>query len=696
HTTRYTHDAAGRRTSITDPLGHATRYTHDAAGRLTSVTDPLGHTTEYRYDPAGRLHARHDPTGERHRYGYDRSGRIAEHSVMIGYGAAGIRWSVERDALGRPTRLTRSDTGTVELTWDADDRLVAQQDAAGRVGWAYDADGHRTRLTHPDGTEVDHRYDAAGHLVALHHPLLGEIRLRRDPDGRLLEIADGVASTRLTRTDGRLTAHTGGPRGGEVTTWLAHDHHGRIIVSVDSGGRQQAFGYDAAGQLVSAGDRSFAYDSAGRLRSESGPDGRRTHTYDAAGRLVETRTADGACEYGYDEAGRRVSEVTPRHRRSYTYDPITGQPAATTTGTSRTTGCTYNALGQLSAVDDTALTWDTAHPVPPPLTIGASTVISPAGPWALADRDGPPRHLHPDPQGTPTVGIGPLDPWGAGGSGTAGPHLGYRGELTVDDDLVWLRHRTYHPATRSFLQTDPWPPVAGTAVAANPYHYAGNDPVNAQDPFGLRPVTDNVITRGLDTAGDWLGNHWEYLAGGALVVAGIALTATGVGGAPGIALMMAGGAMISGGSSMVLQKALSGGVDHRRVATDAAIGAVPLGAASRFAGTAVREALHGRQFTRMLEQARGKIPAEWGSGVPNKKGVGLRWTDPANPGNGVRIDRGTVGSSSPSQRPHHVVARSDGQILSPNGTAISGPLKQNPQAHIPLEEWLTWQRWNAP
>ena len=32
--------------------------------------------------------------------------------------------------------------------------------------------------------------------------------------------------------------------------------------------------------------------------------------------------------------------------------------------------------------------------------------------------------------------------------------------------------------------------MPGTAYAANPYHYAGNDPVNALDPLGLRPLTD--------------------------------------------------------------------------------------------------------------------------------------------------------------------------------------------------------------
>jgi RHS repeat-associated protein len=71
----------------------------------------------------------------------------------------------------------------------------------------------------------------------------------------------------------------------------------------------------------------------------------------------------------------------------------------------------------------------------------------------------------------------------------AAPAIGYRGELTVDG-LIWLRNRAYDPASRAFLAPDPLPPVPGTAYAANPYHYAGNDPINAVDPLGLRPLTD--------------------------------------------------------------------------------------------------------------------------------------------------------------------------------------------------------------
>jgi RHS repeat-associated protein len=358
-----------------------------------------------------------------------------------------------------------------------------------------------------------------------------------------------------------------------VTTWLARDRHGRVVAAADSRGRRESYRYDAAGRLTSAGERSFAYDAAGRLCADDG----REFRYDAAGRLI----ADGPSEYGYDEVGRRVREVTAGRRRDLGYDPITGQPASVGGHDLR-----YNALGQLAAVDDTALAWDTTHPLQPPLTLGTEAVVAAHAPWATVGPAGI-RHLHPDRQGTPSAAA-VLDAWGADGPGTPEPRLGYRGELVIDD-LVWLRRRTYHPATRAFLQTDPWPPVPGTAVAANPYHYAGNDPVNQLDPFGLRPVTDDAFTRGLRGAGDWLGDNWEYLAGGALVVGGIALSATGIGGIPGVALMTAGGALMGAGGSMLIQKGTTGRVDLRRAAIDTAVGAVPLGGTARLIGAGVRE-----------------------------------------------------------------------------------------------------------
>jgi hypothetical protein len=96
------------------------------------------------------------------------------------------------------------------------------------------------------------------------------------------------------------------------------------------------------------------------------------------------------------------------------------------------------------------------------------------------------------------------------------------------------------------------------------------------------------------------------------------------------------------------------------------------------------------------QEARDKVPSAWGEGQPNAKGVGQRWTDPNNPGIGIRIDQGNPNSSYPSQQVDHVVVRSGGRVLGPDGSPIEGPLSANPQAHLPLVDWLGWSSWNAP
>jgi RHS repeat-associated protein len=73
-----------------------------------------------------------------------------------------------------------------------------------------------------------------------------------------------------------------------------------------------------------------------------------------------------------------------------------------------------------------------------------------------------------------------------------GLQLGYRGEVQFEGD-IWLRNRIYEPRTREFLTPDPLPPVAGTSCAANPYHYAANNPIGLLDPLGLRPLTDREL-----------------------------------------------------------------------------------------------------------------------------------------------------------------------------------------------------------
>ena len=96
-------------------------------------------------------------------------------------------------------------------------------------------------------------------------------------------------------------------------------------------------------------------------------------------------------------------------------------------------------------------------------------------------------------------------------------------------------------------------------------------------------------------------------------------------------------------------------------------------------------------------QITSKFPKLWGGGIPNKKGVGLKWHDPINKGDGVRIDQGNPHTSQSYQRVDHVVVRSNGKIIGRDGNPIKGSIADDPeQAHIPLSEYKKWKTWNSP
>jgi RHS repeat-associated protein len=283
-----------------------------------------------------------------------------------------------------------------------------------------------------------------------------------------------------------------------------------------------------------------------------------------------------ATTYEYDGAGLRVREAQGDDASAvYRWD-AQGRLTAIERG-DHTTRVAVDALGELAAVDDTALMWDTADPLSPLTWIGDRAVIGLGAPWATAT-GGEAAWLAPDWQGT--VG-GPRDPWGVPAAATpsAGPRLGYRGELEFDA-VTWLRNRVYEAGSRAFLQPDPLPHVPGTPCAANPYHYAANNPVGLVDPLGLRPVTDQQLRDIRDSMGrdifekaaDWTVDNWEYIAAGAMVVGGIALMCTGVGGPAGLALMAGGSGLVSAGASVGIQKLTTGEVNWGEVAVQGAIG----------------------------------------------------------------------------------------------------------------------------
>ncbi len=490
-TTRYDYDERGLVTQVTDPLGGRTSRGYDDAGRLIEQIDQLGRSVTAAYDAAGRLLERSDAAGRRIARQYDVAGRLRA------FGPVGAEpTTIAYDTLERTVRIDEPGAPPSALRWDAAGRLVERSRGELALRWSYDADGERAAVAYPDGTETAYLRDEGGYVTAVRHPGLGSIALERDAAGRLVGAQADDMRARWSYDAGALVRYELHAAGTDRTAQLTRDPIGRVVRALVDG-QEHDYGYDAAGQLVSAagpaGARAFEYDANGRLVRETTPAGAIAYEYDAAGELLTRAGADGTVtSFDYDAAGCRVRESDGELERRYDWDAFGRLAQIDATGPAgepqRTTRLTVDALGELAELDGMPLLWDSAQPLSPLAWHAGAAVIGEGAPWAMAGA-GATQWLAPDWQGTPAGP--PRDPWGApiGADASPGAHLGYRGELEFEGE-TWLRARAYQPSSRAFLAPDPLPPVPGTPAAANPHHYAANDPIGRADPLGLRPVTE--------------------------------------------------------------------------------------------------------------------------------------------------------------------------------------------------------------
>lgn len=602
--TRFDYDLVGHCVAVVDPLGGRTERAYDAMGRLVAETDPLGRTTRWSYDAAGRQLERIDAIGSVLSWTYDDTGRLVDT-----FADGSLISTVERDFAGRTMTLREGET-VHELAWDAAGRMIRRMRGGVGLSWTYDGDGRRTSLTGVHGEQTRYSYDAAGRVSALEVPELGRVVIERDAIGRIVSMAATGLYASWTWDGGALVRLEVSRQGRTQVTEIERDDAGRVVAeSVD--GVRTAYVYDPAGQLVEVrrGESvtSYGYDGGGRLVRESTDGQTIGYVHDAAGQLLARRDAAGKTEFRYDEAGRRVGESGPSSERRFGWDPrgflrsITTITRAGDKVSARTQRLSVDALGELAGVDDEPVMWDSAAGVPALAQVGSLSVtgFGPLTGLLPGDSGDVARWLAPDWR----PGSTGADPWDVTTAPSpelpSGVAIGGRESLLVGG-LEWLQARAYDPASRGFLSTDPLDPVLGSGWAGNPYSFAGNDPRNASDPWGLRPVTDQELQGYRDAnngslrnaasaATDWVANNWEYIAAGAMIVGGVALMCTGIGGPAGLALMAGSGALISAGASAAIQKHQNGSVDWGQVAVDGAIGGVA-GLAGGGAGVAALRA----------------------------------------------------------------------------------------------------------
>ncbi|WP_422089064.1 RHS repeat-associated core domain-containing protein [Variovorax sp.] len=327
------YDNLGLPSQITDALGQATTITRDALGRPTGLVFADGKTTTLRYDltanSKGYLSEIIDRSGTTE-YTRDAFGRVtlkkqtlingSVQQVSYAYNANGTLASIGYpnggslshvyDSTGRLTGLNWNGTPLVSgIAWNPLGQPTAWSWAfsspAIAASRAYDTAG---RLT---GTEFSsYVYDAAGRITSLTQNLYQP----GDSDPTHNTIASG-----------------------NITWSVGYNAVGRIV-SFNATGNTAGFGYDANGNRSSS------------TRALNGQTTSRTYTVGATSNRLTgfSQTINGASNtsvtYGYNANGDMMTDGL----RSYTYD-AEGRLAASTTGatdTSPTTRYAHNALGQ--------------------------------------------------------------------------------------------------------------------------------------------------------------------------------------------------------------------------------------------------------------------------------------------------------------------------------------------------------------
>jgi RHS repeat-associated protein len=424
-------DTLGRPQTVTNPLGTFNYSYVGTTQRLETLSYPNGQTTELSYFGANDDHRLQQilhkkPGGallSRHAYTYEPSGTIKTWTQETDVSAAKV-YHFEHD---RADQLTAATLKTTDPTPSIVKRYV----------YAYDAAGNRT------SEQIDNS------VLSSSHNILNQITTTQP--GGMLRVGGSTNESADVTVGGELArALPGNKFEGEVPVALGTTSV--PVVARDGMGNGRTYTYNVS---ISGSTKTLTYDANGNVVS----DGTRTYEWDAANQL--RRVADGETElaiFTYDGNGRRVQKVAGGTVHTYVYDETDHivEERRSTTGTTRY----YRSLatdGWLAKQTSGTVTYFAQDHIG---SVVAET--NSAGEAAL-------RRSY--------------DPWGRVGT-TSGDNSGpaFTGrEWDSETGLFYFRARYYDPDSGRFLSADP----VGFAGGANQYSYVGNDPLGWRDPYGL-------------------------------------------------------------------------------------------------------------------------------------------------------------------------------------------------------------------
>src|SRR5208283_475539 len=431
---------------------------------------------------------------------------------------------------------------TYNYTYDLKNRPLSKTDS--RTGmslsYTYDNAGNIATRTNYDNTTMQYAYDGANRLVGEQNTSFLSVSYYYDGAGRLLDrILSNGAKTAYTWDDAnRLLTLTNTSANGSVinSTTYVRDNLGNITIQTDASGTtllpDAGYTYDSVGNRLTMTKNgttlAYVYDVDNRLTqihqgTATGPL-LNSYVYDNDNNRIQKNNSSGTTIQNivYDAKGRAVTITTSgvSTATTLTYDPYDYRIAKTDSKGSKM----YLLEGEhLEALLDGNNNWTTMYMRGTVIDeIVNAYEIEGTNQWTnytfhhdnLQSVLGLSGH-----DGTVLQTIS-YDPFGntIGTTGSANNNqLHYTGrEQDPDTGLYNYRARIYDPTTGTFCTEDPMHFSAGV----NFYSYAGGNPINANDPYGLTWRSDllGALSAGLNTAA--LATVWNPVAAGYLKFAG--------------------------------------------------------------------------------------------------------------------------------------------------------------------------------
>ena len=610
----YAYDSDGLRTEFVHPLG-SSAYAYDAAGRMVKQTDITAYrldgtavTSESRVESSFEYNAVDalvraqvsDLAGTWVReFGY-RGAHMTSvtESPAVADSSEALHTEIIRDDLGRISGVD-SPAGLVMYTYTDAQMLSSAVRGTETLRWTYDAAGALVRVEYFDSAQPENAWvkvlvtDEGARVRAV---CVYSVQDEAKTDSQSAEFASAVEDAQAWLPQCPESVELEGVTLVPVSTSVfSYDGNDSRLLQVSSDGSGSSLNYGAAGFVNSVASWGSADDSAVSFSLLCAS---------TDGRVLAAGGAPAAVpEFGVPSTGAGVGSVAG-------FDASVMHP----------------------------LVWDENSFVPRVLGMGGSSLpsvgslvpgagsgaglLDPYG-WASLGVAAP---AVPSAQGASATGGVPVLPDSlVGVSAASGVVLGSTGFEVLGARVVDSR-------VARFTAPDPLVAPVGAGWGADPFSLVGGNPVSLVDPWGLSPVSvedfekyreqkassgitgwvkrtatnvasgavtlwnqgkklyqaatnsakdlwnkaTTIVKIGWDKTKKWVGENWEYVVGGAMVIAGAVIGAVGAGTGPlgGALLGGVSGALMGAGMSVIEQKASGGKVDWSKAGKEALKGAV--------------------------------------------------------------------------------------------------------------------------